>query len=329
MENKRLERHSGQQLQQAEHQKSLNSQAKKEAENTEAMQELAQQMESIFKEANKNGSIDTETMKKLAEATLGMKEMATQQMPKIQQKLNDAQSPESTADKTKSDLTKAVEMQQALLNQMEETIQKASEATQRLEAGTFVKRLRKAAGDQEAIANTHIEIIQNPHKKGSFTIGETFLNLDPSAQRQLFELYSFQEQTGLDVRWIQEDLGHFYSRTQKAEHLALFEEMQDSKVDADMELLNQLIERNHSGRSIVLAKSVAQQLRDWADQLENAQQAPSSSGGGDGKSASADADFEFMLKILELVQHEQNIRAKTRALEQKRRIIEPRTPSAP
>lgn len=325
-ENKRLERQTGEELQQDLQREQLYEQAQKESENAEAMKELAEQMEDIFKEANKNGDIDPATMKKLAEAALQMREMANEKMPEIEQKLKDAQSPESTEQKTKQDVAKAVQKQSELLEQMEETIQKASEANQQLEAGTFVNRLRKAAGDQESIANTHIEVVQTPHS-ASAILGRMFVELDPSDQRRMFAIYALQEQTSSDVRWIQEDLGHFYSRTQKQEHLELLEQMQASNIDDDMELMLTLIERNNNIKTIDLAKRTAEQLREWASKLEKAAQenAAGAGGGSGGSPNSEDEDFEFMLKVMELIQQEQNIRARTRSLEQKRRLVEPET----
>ncbi|MFC5051490.1 hypothetical protein ACFPK9_12835 [Rubritalea spongiae] len=327
-ENKRLERHSGEELQSEELREKLRDQAQQESENAEAMQELAEQMEGIFKEANKNGGIDPNTLKKLAETSLELREMAQQKMPDIKQKLDEAQSAENTAEKAQQDVTEAVEKQSDLLQQMEETIQKASEANQQLEAGTFVNRLRKAAGDQEAIANTHIEVIQTPHSKELPILGKQFTELDPSDQRRMFELYSLQDQTGIDVRWIQEDLGHFYSRTQKEEHRDLLERMRESDIDDDFEQMLSLIERNNNVKSIYLAKDTAKQLRDWASLLEKAaqQNATGSGAGGANAQNSEDEDFEFMLKVMELIQQEQNIRARTRSLEQKRRMLESQTP---
>jgi hypothetical protein len=331
-ENKRLERQTGKELQQADQREKLSDQAQKENENAEAMKELAQEMEEIFKEANKNGNIDPSTMKKLAESALSMREMANQKMPEIEQKLSESQSPENTEQRAKQDVSEAVKKQSDLLQQMEDTIQKASEANQQLEAGTFVNRLRKAAGDQEEIANTHIEIVKTPHSDDAFILGKQFTELDPSDQRRMFDVYALQDQTGTDVRWIQEDLGHFYSRTQKEEHLNLLEEMRASNIDDDMDHMLTLIQRNNNIKTITLAKQTANQLREWASELESASQkndAGGGGGGGGGAPNSEDEDFEFMLKVMELIQHEQNIRARTRSLEQKRRLLEPRTSSTP
>ncbi|MFC4994002.1 hypothetical protein [Rubritalea tangerina] len=317
-ENRRLERKDGQELQNQENREKLADQAQRENENADAMDELAKEMQDIFKEASKNGEIDPSTMKKLAESALEMKQMAEQQMPDISKKLNDAQSPENTPERSKQDVQEAVEKQSELLKQMEETIAKANEANKQLEAGTFVNRLRKAASDQEELANSIIEITTKE------VVGGEFDDVDPREQRSLINFYAMQEQTSSDLRWIQEDLGHFFSRTQQQEHKDLLDKMADSNIDADMERLLHNIEQNHNNISLNQAKNHAEILRNWASELQdaNAKQQGGGGGGGGGGSNSEDRDIEFMIKVLELVQKQQNIRGTNRSLEQKRRLLD-------
>ena len=323
-ENKRLERKSGEELQRNENLEKLAEQTQKELESADSMKQLAKEMEEIFKDASSNGDIDPNTMKKLAETALEMREMAQQKMPEIAKSLKDSQSPENTEESAQDEVEKAVRQQAKLLKQMEETIAKANEANKQLEAGTFVNRLRKAAGDQEELANTVIEATQDYSSFSQMVMGKEFEELDPSDQRTLFALYGLQEQTGSDIRWIQEDLGHFYSRTQVAAHKQLLEEMQESTIEADMATLLRNLEKNRSYMTIDLSKTSAELLRKWASQLEDSSskdQAGGGGGGGGGGEASEDEDFEFMLKVMEMVKSQDNLRSRIRSLEQKRRLL--------
>lgn len=324
-ENTRLERKSGEDLQKEENKEKLAEQADKEKENADAMKELSKEMEEIFKDAAKNGEIDPATMKKLAESAMDMKEMAEKSMPEIAKKLSDAQSPENTDQKAKEDVKEAVEKQNELVKKMEETIEKANEANKQIEAGTFINRLRKAAADEEELANTMIEAAQKYDLSKPIVLSNEFEALDPVDQRTMLGLYVLQEQTTSDIRWIQEDLGHFFSRTQQAEHKELLDKMRDSNIDSVMEKLLRDIEQNHNIIAWTDAKTTAKTLREWASALQDAtakKDDAGGGGGGGGGGGSEDEDFEFMLKVLELIQKEQNIRGTNRSLEQKRRLLE-------
>jgi len=322
-ENTRLERKSGEELQQEQNKEKLAEQADKEKENADAMKELSKEMEEIFKDAAKNGEIDPATMKKLAESAMEMKEMAEKSMPDIAKKLSDAQSPENTDQKAKEDVKEAVEKQNELVKKMEETIEKANEANKQLEAGTFVNRLRKAAADEEELANTMIEASKSCDSSKPVVLSNEFEALDPVDQRIMLGLYVLQEQTTSDIRWIQEDLGHFFSRTQQAEHKELLDKMRDSNIDTVMEKLLRDIEQNHNITAWTNAKTTAKTLRKWASALQDASsKKDDAGGGGGGGGGSEEEDFEFMLKVLELIQKEQNIRGTNRSLEQKRRLLE-------
>ena len=218
-ENKRLERVDPENLQDEESQEKLKTQEQNEAENTERMKELAQKMEELFKDAARNRELDPETMKKLAESLKKMQELGNQDMPKVEKKLSDSQDQRSTPEQSKDDLEKAIEEQKKVLEKMRETIEQANEANRDFEASTFINRLKRAATEEDGIAASLYDHIDD-------LIGLDAEEIDPSDQRLLGELTTQQRRTASDVRWIQEDLGHFYARTQKEIHKELLLEMQ-------------------------------------------------------------------------------------------------------
>ena len=66
------------------------------------------------------------------------------------------------------------------------------------------------------------------------------------------------------------------------------------------------------------------QLKAWADILDPPEDPSGGGGGGGGEGAPPsldDNDFEFMLKVMKMIQTEQDIRARTRALEQLKRTL--------
>jgi hypothetical protein len=209
-----------------------------------------------------------------------------------------------------------------VVEKMQEAIEKANEANRNFEASTFVNRLKKAAGELDGVAASLINGFNE-------LLGLGRDDLDPKDLREVDTLTGQQSQTASDVRWIQEDLGHFFARTEKPEHRELLDAMRDSKIDIELDKLRQKLQRNESFTSVDGSKAWAAQLREWAKQLEGAKDDGGGGGGGGGGPDPENEDFEFMLRVMRMVQQEQDLRARTRVLEQLRRSIEAPAPDQP
>lgn len=322
--NERLDQQTTpEELQEAEAQKKLAESEAREAESREKMKDLAEKMEDIFKEAARNDTLDKETMKQLAEALDNMKELAEQDLPEVEKKLGEAQDNTSTPEKTESDLKEAIEKQKEAVKKMQETIEKSNQASENFEASTFVNRLKRAATEQDRIAGSLIEAFRAGNQKEVLPLlGATpgTDSIDPIHQRLLSQLDGNQKKNSIDVRWIQEDLGRFFARTQKAIHGEIYNEMAGSLVDEKLEQLRELIGKNQAFTSTRLSKKWSNLLNEWAKKLEGAGEGGGGGGGGGGGSGE-DEDFEFMLKVLKMVQAEQDIRGRTRSLEQMLRSL--------
>ena len=318
--NERLDKlNDAEQLQGEEAQDKLAESEKAEAENAEKMKELAKKMEEIFKDAARNGNLDDKTMKEMAEAMQNMKELGETDMPEIEQKLNDSQNQKSTPEKTEQDLKDAIEKQKEAVKKMKETIEKANNANENFEASTFVSRLKRAASEEDGIAAAIKEAISgSPDGAEIPLLGATPSSdgIDPIHARLLEGLADQQRKTTGDVRWIQEDLGRFYARTKKPEHQEVHEAMTKSLIDVKLEELRRLIEENQSFTSIRLSKKWSGTLTQWAEILEGPKDENGGGGGGGGGGSQEEKDFEFMLKVMRMVQAEQDIRSRTRSLEQ-------------
>lgn len=322
-ENQRLNKKDGKELQNEEGKKKLQAQQDAERENKERMQELSEKMEKLFKDAVRNGEIDKDALKKMSRALQSMKELAQQDLPKVEQKLQDAQSQRNTPEKSKKDLEEAVEQQKKAIEKMKQALKDANEANQNFEASTFVNRLKRAASEEDGIASAFIGMIDK-------VIGEDIEDLDPVEQRAIKAASDQQRQTAADVRWIQEDLAHYYARTQKEIHKQLVDAMRDSRIDEAMELLAANVSGNLSWKSTLQSKKWADQLRKWAKLLEGDKGGGGDGGGEGGGGSQEDQDFEFMLKVMRMIQKEQDIRERTRALEDlKRTVVPPAEAPAP
>jgi hypothetical protein len=311
-ENQRLDRLDGTELQNEPNTKRLETQEQAEAETQRRLEELTERMENLMKDAARNGEIDKATLQKMAESLKPMQELTQQDIPDVKGKLNEAQAPSNTPDKAESDVAKAVDEQKKAVQKMQDAIAKANEANRQFEAGTFVNRLKKAASDQSAIASSLI----NAYPK---ILGIRTSKLDPSEQRRLQESASQQSNTGSDIRWLQEDLASYFARTKADNFKQLLDAMKASEIDGGLDEIRKMLGENHSYLATEAAQKWAKQLTDWANQLEGDKAAANGGGGGSGNQNPQDEDFEFMLRVMKLIQKEQDIRSQTRVLEQLRR----------
>ena len=312
-ENQRLERLAGEELQKEPAAKRLEAQESAEAESQRRMQDLTERMESLMKDATRNGDIEKETLKKMVESLKSMQELSKDDLPKVQEKLGDSQQQSNTPEKAAGDVAKAVEEQKKAVEKMQEAIAKANEANRQFEAGTFVNRLKKAAGEQSGIARSLIDAYER-------ILGTKASKLDPSDQRRLAEATRQQSNTASDIRWLQEDLGSYFARTKTDSFKAILDEMRASQIDVGLERISGLLGANHTYLATENSQRWADQLTAWAAKLEGEKDKNGGGGGGGGSPSPEDEDFEFMLRVMKLIQQEQDLRAQTRTLEQLRRV---------
>jgi hypothetical protein len=319
-ENQRLERLTPEELQKPQNRERLEAQQKAEQENMQRIEELEKRMEQMLKESTRNGDIDKETMKKMAETMKSLGELSKEDMPKVDEKLGEAQEQNSTPEQAKKDVEKAVEEQKKVLEKMQETLEKARDANKKMEASTFVNRLKKAASEQDGVTSSLVEYSQK-------SAGLAAAIVDPSVLTMLGQMDRKQANNAADVRWIQEDLGHFFTRTNKDIYKEIIEAMRDNSagasIDSSLEELRDLLKKNHTFKAANSSTFWAAKLKEWAKMLEGQKDDGGEGGeGGEGASNPEDEDFEFMLRVMKLIQQEQDIRATTRALEDLKRSIE-------
>ena len=318
-ENQRLERLAPDDLQKETNRKRLEAQQKSEQENTQRIDDLQKRMEQLLKDSARNGDINKDTMQKMAETMKSLSELSQQDMPKVDQKLGDSQQQNNTPEQTKKDVKKAVEEQKKVLEKMQQTLEKAREANKKMEASTFVNRLKKAASEEDAVASTLVESSEK-------SAGISLASLDPSVLTMLAELDRKQAKNSSDIRWLQEDLGHFFTRTNKDVYKEILDSMREpangATIDSSLENLRELMKSNYAFRAANNASFWSGKLKEWAKKLEGDKDDAGGGGGGGGGGNPEDEDFEFMLRVMKMIQQEQDLRATTRALEEIKRSTE-------
>ena len=312
-ENERLGAMEGVELEKGENRQRLGMQAGEEAETRRRMEDLAQRFEQLMKDAARNGQIDKLTLRKLAETQRAVHELSSQDIPALEQKLAESCDSKNTAEKSAKDLDSVIEIQRKALEKMRDAIELANDANKHFEAGTFVSRLKKAAGEQAGIVDS---------LKESFVriLGLGYRRLDPADARKVDESSKQQAATASDLRWLQEDMAHYFARTNVEPIQVLINEMKQSGMDSDLEEIRARLSKNHSFEAAEQSKKWADQLNQWAIQLGGNTSEAAGAGAGSAPDAENE-DFEFMLRMMKMIQSEQDLRAQTRVLEQFRRSI--------
>lgn len=313
-ENQRIERLDGETLQEPEHRNRIAEQEQAEAENNRRMEELTQKMEQLMKDVMRNGDVQKDTMRKMAEALKSMQELSRTDMPGVRDKLADAQQPSNTSEKTEQDMEEAVARQQRVLEKMNDAIEKANDANRQFEAGTFIARFKKAAQEQQGIATSMIAMFES-------ILGLSSRDLDPAEIRKINEAAGQQSTTASDVRWIQEDLASYFARTGDETFKEIHDEMRKSGIDVGLAEVRDQLLGNQAFTATEGSRRWADALVAWAARLEGAMEEAAGGGGGGGGGApdAEDEDFEFMLRVMKMIQQQQDLRARTRALEQFKR----------
>lgn len=315
-ENQRLQRLANEALQEPANRLKLQTQQQLEAENRQHLSELHQRTEQLLKDALRNGQIDPLTLRRMSETMQSLHELAQQDLPQIERQLNEAQQNNNTPEQSKNELNQAVEQQAKALEKMQDALKRAREANQSLEAATFVNRLKKAASVQEQIAQSLLAQFEQ-------SLGLPLHRADPAVLTQLRAAEAQQAGNIADLRWLEEDLGHFFTRTNKEIYQKILRAMNDAKTTAGLEAVRELVRLNIASRATNASKHWAERLREWAGLLTENAAAPAGQGGGGAGSNPEDEDFEFMLRVMKLIQQEQDIRARTRALEDFKRAHVP------
>lgn len=316
-ENQRLQKLNGEELQKDENRKKLETQRDAERENSDRMRDLTKRTDQLFRDAMRNPQIDKDSLKKMAGSLQSMRELGQQDMPKVENQLNEAGDDRKTEEQAKKDLDQGVEKQKEVLEKMQKTLENANDANRNFEAGTFVNRLRRAATEQDGISASAWDV-------GLNAVGLSRTQVDPTELGKLDQASKQQARTASDVRWIQEDLGHYFVRSKRESYGKLQETMRNSGIDIGLEGVRRKLYENHTTVGSEQASQWANTLREWAKMLDDAnRKEQSGSGQGQGQQSPEDEDFEFMVRVMRLIQQEQDLRDRTRALETIRRSIDP------
>ncbi len=169
-------------------------------------------------------------------------------------------------------------------------------------------RLRKESEREKAITSALGEMLHS-------VIGLPPAEIQGENRVRLDELLSEQKTTGRNAGYIQDDLSGYFARTRIEAYKSVLDSMEEKNMRHDLEELEDSISENFTTRSIEKSKVMGDNFAIWAEMLSKSDMAKSQEP-GDGEPQ--EMDTEFLMGLLRLIQKEQNLREKTRMLDQRK-----------
>jgi hypothetical protein len=217
-----------------------------------------------------------------------------------------AAAPQSPAQQKMED---AVAAQRELLAEFARVSDRLNNVLGSLEASTFVKRFKAAARQQMSLAT----------RVSQQTLSSFGLPRQPTAAAAPLARQA-QEQSDT-VHVIESDLDAYSQRKQDARYKRILDEMRKTEVVQGLARDGERLTANLSGESLNGAEYWADTLDRWSEELVAATQAGEQS---KGPAKSQDSlSPEIVLKVIEALRDEMQLRDQTRELENVRRAFEP------
>lgn len=314
-EAKRLKSVEENDLKGSESQERLHALADEEQVNRRELSDLLNRSEKLFKEASRNPQIDPSGMKEFMKGISMLKPIPNGAMKKAQSQFRNSASESSSARQSRQDLDEGEKSHSDATQALKNAMNQLSRSAQEMEASTFVARLRQAAAKEDSIANalgSQLNII----------VGMTMDELDPSTRREMETIATLQNASTHDIGWILEDLNYYKSRTGERIYSDLYNQMSAFALREKLDLVHGNIINAVTALSIDESRLYASTLRHWAQLIDDYKKSRGGGGGGGGggsQESISDAEFEFMLKIIRMIQQEQDLRMRTRNAEKEHR----------
>ena len=207
-------------------------------------------------------------------------------------------------------MTQALQEQRDLLAEFSKVADQLREVLASLEASTFVKRLKLASRKQMEVATS-----LNTKTLDAFGLENKTVPQGPAKTAE--EVATLEAEQSEAVRVIQGDLDAFFQRRSDMRFKNILDQMKKVAIVDSLAKLGAQVKQNFSGQSISGAEFWADTLDRWAEELVAASNCECK-GSGDGDSLPP----EIVLKVMQILRDEMQLRDETREAENSKPAIE-------
>lgn len=226
----------------------------------------------------------------------------------------DPKKDDAAATPAQKTLDRALEEQQALLDEFAKIADELAAILASLEASTFVKRLKAASRKQTELADTLSRTLS-----GGFGLARQ--RVEQQIREVSEAVAKTQEEQSRFVHHIQTDLEAYFQRKQDPIYRNVLEQMKDQAVVPGLRLVGEETLVNLGGRSVAASEFWADTLDRWAEELVAAAPEQPSQPGQQGEQKSLPP--ELVLEIMKVLQEEMQLRDETREMEETRPAFAP------
>ena len=284
----------------------ITDQKMRESSESRELKRMVAEGMKMMKEALRNRKFPDKTLSEWTKMLEQMKNMSDQEMKDLVSSLRNAQSNKQR----RKDLQKSMEAQQKMIAKMKKILEKMDDSLKSLTVDNFVNRLRKEGKKENAISG-------NMKKMMKDIVGLHVDEIPKEFKKQYFEQIATHKSVTKNAREIKAELTAFFARTRIEKYKKVVDAMEASKMEKSLISLAKSLDANHAGASMINSKKLADNFNKWADIIGKSGDKKSGQGGGKG-GGEGEIDMEVLLAMLRMIQGEQNVRDKTRALEQKK-----------
>lgn len=285
----------------------LEEQSLEESASSAEMERLAQEAAEILKELMRNSEFPQEMLKEWAEMSRDLQAMASKDMQEMIKSLQ--QAAQKSGNKRREDVAKAAKQQLEILRKLRDMLDKFDRAIEAMMARNFVTRLREVAAAEMGINGRYKSILAK-------TIGARPIDLAAALRRKLGDMRERNTRARLETKNIMSDLAGFFARTRFKKYDAVHKAMKKAEVLDGLSALTETISKNQGVKAIRDAKNWADKFVAWAEMLEKKNS--ERDGKSDGDSEMTDQQLALLLKLMRIVQAEEEVRSRTRHLENNR-----------
>lgn len=274
------------------------------AESRELKQMIAEGMK-MMKEALRNKKFPDKTIQEWSKFLEQMQSMSDQEMKDLLSGLRNAQNDQQR----RKEIQKSIQAQEKMIAKMKQLLKKMDTSLKSLTVNNFVNRLRKEGKREKEIAD-------NLKKMMKDIIGLSADDIPADLKKQYLQQVATHKDVTENAKEIKAELNAFFARTRVEKYKKAVDAMENDKMEDTLSQLKKNLDLNHSGNSITGAEKLHKDFNKWADIIAKSDNTHSSQGGGQG--GGGQVNMEVLLSILRMIQEEQNIRDKTKALDQKK-----------
>lgn len=290
-------RDSGERL----HEQELGEQA-----NARDLERQRQDLEQLVREAMRNKDFPADVLARWAQTMQALDGMASQDLPQMQRHLNQARA--GQGQQRRQELEKAIARQKEVLKKLRDRLKDIDNSVNDMTARNFAMRLREIAKREQRVKTVLERILPE-------AVGARAEDLPEGLRQQLATAVAENRQAGVETGYVSSDLNAFFARTRIKKYDDVYQAMTQAKASEQLQALARILGDNQLLKGIAQSTRLAQQFEEWAAMLEKRDN-QQSEGGNQGEMSPE--DMALLMTLMRLVQGEEEVRFRTRHLDQNR-----------